>query len=61
MKKDSYWREIVLTLAVKVFVLGLIWYAWFSNPVDDHLDDAAVAAQILQSQSVKEHVNGTDH
>ena len=60
MKKDSYWREIVLTLAVKAFVLTLIWYAWFSNPVGEHLDDAKIAAQIL-SQSAKESDHGAVH
>jgi hypothetical protein len=60
MRKDSYWREIVLTLAVKIFVLTLIWYAWFSNPVGDQLDDSKVAAQIL-SQSVKESDHGAVH
>lgn len=61
MKKDSYWREIILALAVKIFALTLIWYAWFSSPAGDHLDEAQVAAQILQSQSVKESDHGAVH
>ncbi|NNM81827.1 MAG: hypothetical protein HKL98_04375 [Burkholderiales bacterium] len=56
---DRYWREIVLTLIIKVFVLSLIWYAWFSNPQDEHLDDAAVAARMLNSHIVKDSSHGS--
>lgn len=60
---ERYWREIALTLAVKVFVLTLIWYVWFSNPQDKTLDDARVAAQMLSSQSqiIKEPDHGAVH
>lgn len=62
-RKDRYWREIALTLAVKVFVLFVIWYAWFSNPEDSRLDENRVAAQILsfQSQPLKESNHGAVH
>ena len=60
---DRYWREIALTLAVKLFVLALIWYAWFSDPASERLDESGVAAQMLssQSQSVKESSHGAVH
>ncbi len=57
-KKDRYWREIALTLAIKLFVLFVIWYAWFSSPEDSRMDENRVAAQILQSQPLKESNHG---
>ena len=59
MRKDRYWREIVLTLAVKLFVLAVIWYAWFSNPEDGRVDGDKVAAKFFQS--IKESDHGAVH
>ena len=56
---DRYWREIVLTLIVKVLVLSLIWYAWFSDPQDESMNDAAVAARMLNSPIAKDSSHGS--
>jgi hypothetical protein len=49
------WQEITLTLALKIFVLFVIWAVWFSVPEDATLDDQAVASKILSQQLQKEH------
>ncbi len=51
------WQEITLALAIKVFVLSVIWSVWFSAPEDARLDDQSVASQILSQQIQKEHVH----
>ncbi len=46
-KSVRLWQEIVITLAVKLLLLTVIWTAWFSAPEDDGLDDQKVASKIL--------------
>ncbi len=41
--------EILLTLIVKTAVLFLLWQAFFSDPVDEHLDEHGVAEALLQT------------
>jgi hypothetical protein len=54
-KTTRLWQEITLTLAFKVFLLAVIWAAWFSAPEDVSLDDQKVASKILSQQPQKEH------
>jgi hypothetical protein len=54
-KPFHLWQEITLTLALKVFVLFVIWAVWFSTPEENTLDDQKVASQILSQQSHKDH------
>jgi hypothetical protein len=51
------WQEIALTLTLKVVLLAVIWFAWFSAPEDRTLDDQKIASQIFSSQIQK----GPDH
>ena len=52
-KSFRLWQEIALTLALKAFVLFVIWAVWFSVPEDATLDDQAVASKILSQQFQK--------
>jgi hypothetical protein len=54
-KPILFWQEITLILALKVFVLFVIWAVWFSTPEQDHIDDQTVAAKILSQQLDKDH------
>jgi len=54
-KTVRLWKEIVLALAFKALVLGIIWVVWFSAPEDKTLDDQKVASQLLSQQPQKEH------
>jgi hypothetical protein len=60
-KPFHLWQEITLTLALKVFVLFIIWAVWFSTPEDTSLDDQAVASKILSQQLQKEHDHDAVH
>jgi hypothetical protein len=53
-KPGRLWKEVALTLALKVLVLTIIWAAWFSSPEDITLNDQKVASQILSQQPQKE-------
>jgi hypothetical protein len=46
-------REITLVLVVKLLLLGLIWWAFFSEPAARHmqLDPDRVQQRLLQSAS----------
>jgi len=46
-------REITLALVLKLLLLGLIWWAFFSEPAARHLqlDPDRVQQQLLQSTS----------
>jgi hypothetical protein len=54
-KPILFWQEITLILALKVFVLFVIWAVWFSTPERDHIDDKTVASKILSQQLDKDH------
>jgi type II secretory pathway component PulM len=47
-------REITLALVLKLLLLGLIWWAFFSEPAARHmrLDPDRVQQQLLQSTSI---------
>jgi hypothetical protein len=60
-KNFRLWQEITLALALKVFVLAVIWSVWFSAPEDVSLDDQKVASQILSQQSQKEYDHDAVH
>jgi hypothetical protein len=60
-KHRRLWQEITWTLALKIFVLSVIWLVWFSAPEDAGLDDQKVASQILSQQSQKEHDHDAVH
>jgi hypothetical protein len=60
-KPSHLWQEITLTLALKVFVLFIIWAVWFSAPEENTLDDQKVASQILSQQSPKDHSHDAVH
>ena len=42
-RRDFLRREIIFTLVVKVIVIYALWYAFFSNPIDDTLTDSQVS------------------
>lgn len=48
------WQEIVLTLTLKIILLTIIWFAWFSASEDRALDDKKITAQFFSSSSRKE-------
>ena len=54
-KSVRLWQEITLALALKFFVLFVIWAVWFSVPEDSTLNDQAVASKILSQQLNKDH------
>ena len=54
-KTIRLWQEVLLALALKGFVLAVIWSLWFSAPEDVGLDEHKVAAQILSQPTQKEH------
>jgi hypothetical protein len=54
-KPVRLWQEITLALALKFFVLFVIWAVWFSVPEDATLNDQAVASKILSQQLEKDH------
>jgi hypothetical protein len=54
-KPVRLWQEITLALALKFFVLFVIWAVWFSVPEDATLNDHAVASKILSQQLDKDH------
>jgi len=54
-KPVRLWQEITLALALKFFVLFVIWAVWFSGPEDATLNDQAVASKILSQQLDKDH------
>ena len=54
-KPVRLWQEITLALALKFFVLFVIWAVWFSVPEDAALNDQAVASKILSQQLNKDH------
>ena len=60
-KRRDLRQEITWTLALKIFVLFVIWLVWFSAPEDAGLDDQKVASQILSQQSHKEQDQGSVH
>jgi len=60
-KNARLWKEITLALAVKGFVLAVIWSVWFSAPEDASLDDQKVASRIFSQQSLQEHDHDTFH
>ena len=53
-KTLQLWQEIVLTLTLKIFLLTIIWFAWFAAPEDRKLDDQKVASQFFSTPSQKE-------
>ncbi len=60
-KNVRLWQEITLALAIKAFVLAVIWSMWFSAPEDTSLDDQIVASRILTQQPMKERENDPVH
>ena len=60
-KRLRLWQEITLALALKGFVLAIIWSMWFSAPEDASLDDQKVASMIFSRQPQKEHDHDSIH
>jgi hypothetical protein len=54
-KPIRFWQEITLILALKFFVLFIIWVVWFSAPEQDPLDEQTIASKILSQQFDKDH------
>ena len=46
-KKPVLYREITVTLALKFLLIYFIWLWFFSDPVDEHLDDTQVQNAIF--------------
>lgn len=53
------WQEITLALVLKGMLLAVIWYAWFSTPDVQTVDENRMAAQLLSSAPYKEPAHGT--
>ena len=47
VKKPTLAREITLTLILKFALIYVIWWWFFSNPIDEHLDDTQVQSVIF--------------
>ena len=60
-KSVRLWQEITLALALKFFVLFVIWAVWFSVPEDASLNDQSVASQILSRQLSQQLDKDHDH
>ena len=60
-KSVRLWQEIMLALALKFFVLFVIWAVWFSVPEDASLNDQSVASQILSRQLSQQLDKDHDH
>jgi len=43
-RRLSLAAEITAALIVKLLFIGALWFLFFSNPVDEHLDDTGIAA-----------------
>ena len=41
--------EIAVVLALKVIALSLIWHAFFSQPLDEHLSNEKVGHRLFDS------------
>jgi hypothetical protein len=41
-RRDALSREIILALLVKILLITALWYAFFSEPVDDNLTGSQV-------------------
>ncbi|PWV60122.1 cytochrome oxidase putative small subunit CydP [Plasticicumulans acidivorans] len=41
-------RELTLMLLLKFAAIGLLWFAFFSQPIDEHLDADAVGAALFE-------------
>ena len=48
-RRDALRREIILALALKAVVIYGLWYAFFSEPVDDNLTGAQVGNVLFDS------------
>jgi len=53
-KIPRLWQEITLTLALKVAVLMIIWFVWFSPTAEHPVDATQVASRLLSQQSTQE-------
>lgn len=48
-KRPLYRREIALVILVKVLALTAIWYFFFKNPLQDHLNDQVMGSHFVSS------------
>lgn len=48
-RRDVLRREIILALVVKILLITALWYAFFSEPVDDNLTGAQVGDVLFNS------------
>lgn len=53
-------REIALALALKTALLGALWYAFFSHPLDKKLTPAAVENAVLARTAYSDRETATD-
>ena len=51
LRRTPLWKEITLMLVIKAVALYLIWFAFFSAPVDKQLDAAGIASSLLKPDS----------
>jgi len=42
-------RELVIALALKFAAIFVLWWLFFSNPVDEHLTEAQVGATVFDA------------
>ncbi len=47
LQRDRLGREITIALLLKLVAIGIIWWLFFSEPVDHALTDHAVAGALL--------------
>ena len=58
--KPALVREITVTLILKVILIYFIWLWFFSNPVDEHLDDTQVQNAIFGAHTPGLHQSATN-
>lgn len=51
LRRTPLWKEITIILVIKAAALYLIWLAFFSAPIDRHLDAAGIANSLLRPNS----------
>ncbi len=51
LRQNALAREITLVIVIKLAVLFALWYAFFRDPVDQRLTDAAVSRMIVGSEA----------
>jgi len=49
--KGKLWKEITLVITIKLIAITLIWYCFFSDPVEKHLTQKKFADHLVSLPS----------